>query len=138
MAGKQAKILSNDQIERLLLFVFTTRNFTRNRVLVLLSLKAGLRAGEIAKLTWPMVLDPAGDIGSVIELRDRAAKKNSGRLVPIHPDLREALGRWRQATVAVGPVIRSERGLLRPRAIDAFPRPRRSDGHRTRDHDYAG
>jgi hypothetical protein len=29
----------------------------RNRVIVLLSVKAGLRAGEIAKLTWDMVLD---------------------------------------------------------------------------------
>ena len=59
MAGKQAKILSDDQVERLLSFASTTRNPPRNRVLVLLSLKAGLRAGEIANLTWPMVLDPA-------------------------------------------------------------------------------
>src|ERR1019366_9531884 len=58
MAGKQAKILSNDQVERLLSFASTTRNPLRNRVLILLSLKAGLRVGEIAKLTWPMVLDP--------------------------------------------------------------------------------
>ena len=64
MAGKQAKILSDDQVERLLLFASTTRNPIRNRVLVLLSLKAGLRAGEIANLTWPMVLDPAGDIAA--------------------------------------------------------------------------
>jgi integrase/recombinase XerD len=52
MAGKQAKILSDDQVERLLSFVSTSRNPIRNRVLVLLSLKAGLRAGEIANLTW--------------------------------------------------------------------------------------
>jgi integrase/recombinase XerD len=80
MAGKQAKILSDDQVERLLSFVSTSRNPIRNRVLVLLSLKAGLRAGEIANLTWPMVLDPSGDIGPVIEVRDHAAKKKSGRL----------------------------------------------------------
>jgi integrase len=110
MAGKKAKILSDTQVGRLLLFVSTTRNPARNLVLVLLSLKAGLRAGEIAKLTWPMVLDPSGDIGPVIELHDQAAKKKSGRLVPTHPDLRDALGRWRNATVTVGPVIRSERG----------------------------
>jgi integrase/recombinase XerD len=56
MAGKQAKILSNDQVERLQSFASTTRNPVRNRVLILLSLKAGLRAGEIANLTWPMVV----------------------------------------------------------------------------------
>jgi integrase len=110
MAGKQAKILSDEQIERLLLFVSTTRNPARNRVLTLLSLKAGLRAGEIAKLTWPMVLDPTGDIARVIELRDQVAKKKSGRLIPMHPDLRDALGRWRDAVVTEGAVVRSERG----------------------------
>ena len=110
MAGKQAKILSDDQVERLLSFVSTSRNPIRNRVLVLLSLKAGLRAGEIANLTWPMVLDPSGDIAPVIEVRDHAAKKKSGRVIAMHPDLRDALGRWRDATVTVGPVIRSERG----------------------------
>jgi integrase len=109
MAGKQAKILSDDQGERLLSFASTTRNPIRNRVLVLLSLKAGLRAGEIANLTWPMVLDPSGDIGRVIELRNHAAKKYSGRLIAMHPDLRDALGRWRDATVPTGPVVRSER-----------------------------
>jgi integrase/recombinase XerD len=110
MAGKQAKILSDEQTERLLSFVSTTRNPIRNRVLVLLSLKAGLRAGEIAKLTWPMVLDPAGNIAGVIELRDQAAKKKSGRLIPMHRDLRDALGHWRKMSASVGPVVRSERG----------------------------
>ena len=110
MAGKQAKILSDDQVERLLLFASTTRNPLRNRVLVLLSLKAGLRAGEIANLTWPMVLDPGGDIGPVIEVRNHAAKKKTGRVIAMHPDLRAALAAWRDATVTVGPVVRSERG----------------------------
>jgi integrase len=69
-----------------------------------------LRAGEIAKLTWPMVLDPAGDIAAVIEVRDHAAKKKSGRVIAMHPDLRDALASWRDGTVTVGPVVRSERG----------------------------
>jgi integrase/recombinase XerD len=63
MAGKQAKILSDQQIDQLLSFVANTRQPARNRVLVLLSLKAGLRAGEIAKLDWSMVLDPSGEQG---------------------------------------------------------------------------
>jgi integrase len=57
----------------------------RNRVIVLLSAKAGLRAGEIASLTWDMVMTASGQIGDVIELRDRAAKKGAGRLIPMHP-----------------------------------------------------
>ena len=110
MAGKQAKILTDEQILRLLSFVSTQRHPLRNRVIALLSIRAGLRAGEIAKLEWSMVLDPSGAIAPVIELRDHAAKKGSGRLIPVHPDLRDALGRWREASGNMGPVIRSERG----------------------------
>ena len=62
MLGKQAKILSDDNIRDLLAFTTLTRYPTRNRVIVLLSVKAGLRAGEIANLTWAMVTDPVGNI----------------------------------------------------------------------------
>jgi len=82
----------------------------RNRLIVLLSIKAGLRAAEIANLTGEMVLAPTTDIGPTIELHDRAAKKSGGRLIPIHPDLREALIDLRRLSEAAGPVIRSQRG----------------------------
>src|SRR3954463_2299109 len=95
MPGKQAKILLEAQINTLLGHASRTRWPARNRLMVLLSVKAGLRAGEIANLAWEMVLDPTGDVGVVIELRDWAAKKNSGRLIPIHSTLRAALVEWR-------------------------------------------
>jgi integrase/recombinase XerD len=118
MPGKQAKILSTDQIKRLLVFTSTTRNPDRDKLIVLLSLKAGLRAGEIAKLTWDMVLGPTGEIGHVIELHDGAAKKKSGRLIPIHPKLRTALAAWRKVTSGSGSVILSEHGgAMRPVSI---------------------
>ena len=98
MRGKQAKILSDDNLEDLLLFAETSRHPLRNKVIVLLSAKAGLRAGEIARLTWAMVTDPTGAIGTVLELPDRAAKKGSGRVIPLHEDLRTALAAWRAAT----------------------------------------
>jgi 6-phosphofructokinase len=43
--------------------------------MVLLSVKAGLRAGEIAKLTWPMVVDAQGRIGSHIGSARRKADR---------------------------------------------------------------
>jgi integrase len=120
MPGKQAKILSDTEVNQLLHFARRTRNPLRNRVIVLLSAKAGMRAGEIAALTWDMVLDPQSQIGSVIELRDSAAKKGSGRLIPIHPDLRKALAAWRKSSGRKSSgrkssadstyVVRSERG----------------------------
>ena len=110
MPGRQAKILSPADVNDLLLFASCTRNPLRNRVLVLLSAKAGLRAGEIANLTWDMLLGPTGQINGTIELRDSAAKKGSGRLIPIHPDLRIALIEWRKASLQSEYVAASERG----------------------------
>jgi integrase len=59
-----------------------------------------------------MVLDPTGQISGIIELRDHAAKKGSGRCIPIHPDLRDALAalRARDAQSTSDSVVRSERG----------------------------
>ncbi len=111
MVGKRAKILSANHVEDLLFFAARTRHPLRNEVLVLLSFKAGLRASEIANLTWPMVIDPIGDIGCSLELHDRVAKKGSGRVIPIHSDLQAALAQLaRLAPTLDGPVIRSERG----------------------------
>ena len=79
-------------------------------MIVLLAAKAGLRAGEVANLAWGMVLDPIGDVGWVVELHDQAAKNGGGRLIPVHPDLRQALVAYRSLSTGIGPVIRSERG----------------------------
>ena len=50
MLGKQAKALSPNQIKAVLLHLASTRNPERNRVAFLLSVKAGLRAKEVAIL----------------------------------------------------------------------------------------
>jgi integrase/recombinase XerD len=110
MAGKQAKILSADHVDDLLFFAERSRHPDRNRLIVLLSVKAGLRAAEIAKLTWEMVLGAGGEIGTVLELQDHAAKKGSGRSIPLHAELRQALLVVRQSSTGLGSVIRSERG----------------------------
>jgi len=111
MVGRRAKILSLDHVEDLLVFAAQTRHPLRNQALVLLSVKAGLLAGEIANLTWPMLAEPTGEIGTSLELQDRVAKKGSGRVIPIHPGLRAALVKLARLTpIPDGPVIRSERG----------------------------
>jgi integrase len=110
MAGRQAKILSSDHLNDLLLFADCSRNPLRNRLIVLLSVKAGLRACEIAHLTWDMVTDSGGQIGRLVELHDTAAKKGSGRSIPIHLDLAAALCAWRQAGKPSKYVIASQRG----------------------------
>jgi integrase/recombinase XerD len=110
MAGKQAKTLSTDYIDDLLFFAERSRHPLRNRLIVLLSVKAGLRAAEIAKLSWDMVHDPSGEVGVAFELQDKIAKKRGGRSIPLHADLREALTEVRKLSNDRGPIIRSERG----------------------------
>jgi integrase/recombinase XerD len=91
MAGKQAKTLATDHVDDLLFFAERSRHPLRNRLIVLLSVKAGLRAAEIAKLSRDMVLGPSGEVGVAIELQDKIAKKRGGRSIPIHATLRQAL-----------------------------------------------
>jgi integrase len=110
MPGKRAKILSAPDVNDLLVFASCTRHPLRNTVIVLLSAKAGLRAGEIANLTWDMVVDANGQINGVIELTDTAAKKRSGRTIPVHPELVAALAAWRNIAPKSDHVIASERG----------------------------
>jgi integrase len=110
MAGRQAKTLSAADIKDLLVYASCTRHPLRNSVIVLLSAKAGLRAGEIANLTWDMVLNGGGQISGLIELADAAAKKCSGRSIPVHPDVAAALEAWRQVAPSSEYVIASERG----------------------------
>jgi integrase len=57
-----------------------------------------------------MVMDAGGRIGNAIELHDHAAKKGSGRIVPIHPDLRAALIAWRKISARSKYVAESGRG----------------------------
>jgi integrase len=118
MPGKQAKILSIVDVGDLLVFASCTRHPLRNAVMVLLSAKAGLRAGEIANLTWDMVVDASGQVSGLIELADIAAKKCSGRSIPVHPDLALALAAWRHVPPPSDYVIASERsGQMRPLSI---------------------
>jgi integrase len=72
MAGKQAKVLSETEVSNLLVWCQTslTRHPTRNRVIVLLSVKAGLRAGEIANLTWDGRSRPRSGTSMAIPMRN--------------------------------------------------------------------
>jgi hypothetical protein len=58
-----------------------------------------------------MLVEPSGEIGTSLELQDRIAKKGSGRVIPIHPQLHAALVRLARLTLRLeGSVIQSERG----------------------------
>jgi len=92
LAGKQAKVLTDAQVKTLLRHIEDSRYPVRNRVIALLSIKAGLRAKEIAGLRWSHLTDPEGNLADELIIDDRTAKgKNGGRTIPINKDLKKAL-----------------------------------------------
>lgn len=118
MPGKQAKILAPAQLNLALRRASETRHPIRDRAMLLLSHKAGLRAAEIAGLTWSMVSTSGGELSDYIALADAISKKRSGRTIPIHPQLRDALLRLRRHSGSDGHIIKSERAeRLRPSSI---------------------
>ncbi|MBL8569871.1 MAG: site-specific integrase [Phreatobacter sp.] len=115
MLGRQAKVLSQGALVRVLARVRQHTFADRDRVMVLLSVQAGLRAAEIAGLTWSMVQTDSGRVGDIIAIHSSIAKKGSGRRVPIHPELRAALVALRRCGVRSDlhpdrPIIISARG----------------------------
>ena len=114
--AKQAKILSKAQQEAVLAFLASTRYPVRDRVIFLLSVRAGLRAKEVAALKWEMVTDAEGELSDVIALTNEEAKgRRGGRAIPIAKDLKAALKALKAEATAnyrKSPfVVTSERGL---------------------------
>ncbi len=114
--AKQAKILSKAQQEAVLASLASTRYPARDRVIFLLSVRAGLRAKEIAALKWEMITDAEGELADVIALTNEAAKgRRGGRAIPLAKDLKvalvalkaEAASDYRNSPY----VVTSERGL---------------------------
>ena len=110
MPGKQAKVVTPPMLKLMLRHVAHSSFPERDRAMILLSVKAGLRACEIAGLDWTMVLDAQRRVSDTLCVRDAIAKKRTGRRIPLHQDLRRALGQLARTTTPIGPVIRSYRG----------------------------
>jgi integrase/recombinase XerD len=88
---KQAKTLSEAQIGATLKVLAAGRRAQRDSVAFLLSVKAGLRAKEVAAVTWAMVTDSDGRIAGELRLTNIASKGNSGRVIDLNKQLRAAL-----------------------------------------------
>jgi integrase/recombinase XerD len=89
--GRQAKIPSEHQQQALLAWLETRKHADRNRLIVLLSYKAGLRAKEIAALKWSMIMNADGNIGDHIHLTNEASKGKSGRIIALNKELKKQL-----------------------------------------------
>ena len=89
--GKQAKTLNKSQVEMVRGILKSKRNGLRNETIFLLSIKSGLRSKEISMLNWKMVSKSDGTIDDYINLPNSSSKGKSGRIIPLHKDIKENL-----------------------------------------------
>jgi integrase/recombinase XerD len=106
-----AKTVLPAEVDLLLQYAEKRRYAERNRVIVLLSFKAGLRACEISGLRWEMLLGSDGGVGDQILLAQGITKGGRGRTIPMHDQLRDALRilHHSQSEPMFGHVLISER-----------------------------
>ena len=94
-----AKIITNGNLKKIL----EALKNTRERAMVLLSLKAGLRAVEIAHLKWGAIRED----DTVIELV--STKGGKPRTVPVNKELQDALQAYRLDCKRTGATTSSSR-----------------------------
>ena len=113
--GKQAKTLSRKQVDMICSHLGeNTQNGKRNKLIFLLTVKTGLRAKEVAFLRWEMVLTSDREIGHTLSLPNIASKGRSGRVVPLHSEVRNILSELHsevgnRVTLPTDRIIRSQR-----------------------------
>lgn len=87
----KAKVLTSDEIKRVMRIAETGTNGLRDRVALSLSIHAGMRIGEIAALTISDVRNLDGKAVHVIYLSKHKTKGNRARRVFISDELRKLL-----------------------------------------------
>jgi integrase len=98
VAIKQAKTFDDAQFDKFLKFIDENSTLpARDRLMAMLSFKAGLRAGEIAKIDLNAMTTVDGKIAPVISIFSNVGKKNRQREIPMHAEVRKALAEFIKA-----------------------------------------
>jgi len=91
----KAYVLSDQENSQFEAFLGTKRHFERNLAIYLLTRRAGLRIGEVAKLKMSDVVDAKGEVKNVTVLGSKVTKGRKVRQAYLnHPDLRSALTKY--------------------------------------------
>jgi integrase/recombinase XerD len=114
--GKQAKTLSRVQVKMISEYLLTNRYGLRDQTIFYFSVKAGLRAKEIAHLKWSMVMNSDGSVGDYLNLPNASSKGNGGRVVPLNKDLKlnlvkllQEYSSYQHLSPSTSAIIRTER-----------------------------
>jgi integrase/recombinase XerD len=95
--SKQAKVLTPEEIRRVLDYVATRSHSARNRAMFLTMLYAMLRVKECASLRYEDVLDTEGKIKTEIYLSPEQTKGSKGNTVFVSEKLRKELHNYIKA-----------------------------------------
>ena len=87
----QAKVLTEDEVERVLRYTAKTKHSLRNRTLVVMSFQCGMRAKELSALRYKDVVNEDGTIKSEIRLSAEQTKGSDSRTVYINTKLQQEL-----------------------------------------------
>ena len=103
MMMKQAKVLSQKDISRVLKMLAGQRYSQRNRAIFLTSVYTGMRVGEIAALRFEDVIDDTGAVRDEIRLSGAQTKGRSGRVVYLGHRAKRTLSEYVSTIVSRDP-----------------------------------
>lgn len=111
---KQAKVLTQVELKRVLSLCGAAQNGHRNKIAILLSHHAGLRVGEISTLLWSDILGRDQQVKAVFYLKAENTKAGEARQVHVNQSLQKQLSAFyrtlsRFARVS-DPVVQSQKG----------------------------
>jgi integrase/recombinase XerD len=91
---KQARVLNETEMKRLLAVIAAGKHAERNRCTVMLSYLAGMRVGEIAQLLIDEVFKPDGTVRDQIVLKAAYTKANETRSIFVSKRLNAEIARY--------------------------------------------
>ena len=101
--AKQAKILNNTEVRKVLDYVATRKHALRNRALVMMMFNTGMRVSEVASLRICDVMDSEGNIKNEMRLLAENTKTNEARTVFVNEKLRRELQQYAKLLVNTNP-----------------------------------
>ena len=107
--AKQARVLNDAEIKRVIAAAKNTRHAERNELMVLLSFNAMLRSCEIAALNVSDVLDGDGSVKQQIYLKKEQTKGNEAQVVYFNEKLRKAIAQYLKNRFKAGRLLKSQK-----------------------------
>jgi integrase len=99
--AKQAKVLNNAEVRKVLDYVATSKHSLRNRALVMMMFNTGMRVSEVASLRIRDVMDTDSNIKNEIRLLAENTKTNEARTVFVNEKLRRELQQYAKLLVNI-------------------------------------